>query len=1083
MSFALKPAHATVKAYYETLNQFGQLYIDHEGAVRSAFQTLLAKCGQRSDPKLTLVPEYRIKRGKNSSVILDGALVDLYHLPHGYWEAKDEKDDLLKEVQRKLDKGYPSDNTIFQAPERAILYQGGTRIFDENISRAEALVSVVNQFFTYKAPRIDEWLKAVNEFSDRVPELSQQVENLIKEERRRNPSFLRAFQDFYELCRQAINPNLTEEAVERMLVQHLLTERIFRRIFKNDDFRTRNVVAAEIEKVIAELTKRSLNRDDFLKRLEPFYHAIERNAENATEYTQKQDFLNTVYMRFFQGYSPKEADTHGIVYTPQPIVDFMVRSVEEILQKEFGRSLGNKGVHILDPFVGTGNFITRIMQEIKATDLQYKYENELHCNEVMLLPYYIASLNIEHAYYERTDEYRAFPGICLVDTFELAEAEQASLGFMTAENAERVKKQKEAPIFVIVGNPPYNAGQVNEDDNNKNRKYPVIDKRVSDTYAKDSVASNKNALSDPYIKAIRWASDRIGNEGIVALVTNSSFVRGVSFDGVRKHLGAEFSRIIHVNLKGDARTSSLRRKQEGGNIFEDAIRVGVGISLFVRRPGKRKACEVLIYDVPDFFTAFQKAAVLSDAGLWSGLPLKKARIDDQSSWLTEEGDGLYSSFLITGNKTDKGSNFKQTIFGTHGSGVATSRDLWTYNFSRATLEKNMRATMETYNEQVFKWQRNADGSKNVDDFVSYDASKISWSRDLKADLARGRIAEFSVAKIRNATYRPFVRTNLFFDRLFNEEVYIVPSIFPDAASETENRLICVNDIAARSPFSALVVANIPDLHICSSDRFQCFPFYTYAEDGTHRRENITDWALEQFRAHYHDSSITKWDIFHYIYAVLHHPEYRERYAANLRRELPRIPFASATTACHPDEAESRAKPATPEEGPMHLAGTAATADKSIGPSARKERGPQDDREMFRAFAKSGQRLAEIHIHYEQQPEYKLTKIEKKGEKLDYRVTKMKLSKDKTTLIYNHFLTLSGIPKETYDYRLGNRSALEWVIDQYQVSTDKRSGIANDPNREDDREYILRLIGQVITVSLETVNIVKSLPQLVISDAE
>jgi predicted helicase len=354
-----------------------------------------------------------------------------------------------------------------------------------------------------------------------------------------------------------------------------------------------------------------------------------------------------------------------------------------------------------------------------------------------------------------------------VDTFELVEADQASLGFMTAENASRVKRQKESPIFVIIGNPPYNAGQVNEDDNNKNRKYPVIDKRVSETYAKDSAASNKNALSDPYIKAIRWASDRIGDEGIVALVTNSSFVRGVSFDGVRKHLAAEFSKIIHINLKGDARTSSLRRKQEGGNIFEDAIRVGVGISIFVRRSGKRKGPQVLIYDVPDFYTAFQKAAVLDNAGLWSGLTLKKARIDCQHSWLTEEGDDLYSSFLITGSKADKGGDSQQTIFGTYGSGVATSRDLWAYNFTRASLEKNIRIAIETYNEQVFKWQRNTDGSKSVDDFVSYDASKISWSRDLKADLARGRLAEFSDAKIRNATYRPFVRTNLFFDRLFN----------------------------------------------------------------------------------------------------------------------------------------------------------------------------------------------------------------------------------------------------------------------------------------------------------------------------
>ncbi|HWH58405.1 MAG TPA: hypothetical protein VN682_12290 [Terriglobales bacterium] len=336
MSLDLKPSHSAVKAYYETLNQFGQLYIDHEGAVRSAFQTLLAKCGQRASPKLTLVPEYRIARAKKSSVIVDGALVDLYHLPHGYWEAKDEKDDLAKEVQRKLDKGYPADNTIFQAPERAILYQGGVRVFDEKITEPEALVSVVNGFFDYKMPRIEEWQRAVNEFSERVPELSKSVEKLIREERLKSAKFASAFADFYALCQQAINPNLSEDAVERMLVQHLLTERIFRKIFNNPDFSKRNVVAAEIEKVISELTRRAFNRDEFLNRLEPFYHAIESNADNATEFAEKQAFLNTVYERFFQGCSPKDADTHGIVYTPQPIVNFMVRSVEEILKKNLG---------------------------------------------------------------------------------------------------------------------------------------------------------------------------------------------------------------------------------------------------------------------------------------------------------------------------------------------------------------------------------------------------------------------------------------------------------------------------------------------------------------------------------------------------------------------------------------------------------------------------------------------------------------------------------------------------------------------------------------------------------------------------
>ena len=552
MSLSLKPSHTAVKAYYETLHQFGQLYIDHEGAVRSAFQALLAKCGQKAQPKLTLVPEYRIARAKKSSVIVDGALVDLYHLPHGYWEAKDERDDLKTEVQRKLDKGYPDDNIIFQAPERAILYQNKVRVFDENITRPEALVYVVNQFFDYKMPRIEEWQRAVDEFSERVPELSKSVEKLIKDERLKSPAFARAFADFYALCQQAINPNLYEDAVERMLVQHLLTERIFRKIFNNPDFSKRNVVAAEIEKVITELTRRAFNRDEFLKRLEPFYHAIETNADNATGFTEKQSFLNTVYERFFQGYSPKEADTHGIVYTPQPIVNFMVRSVEEILQKEFGRSLSDQGVHILDPFVGTGNFIVRIMQEIKTTALPYKFENELHCNEVMLLPYYIASMNIEHEYYERTNEYREFPGICLVDTFELSEEEQSNLGFVTAENAERVNRQKRSTIFVIIGNPPYNAGQVNENDNNKNRLYPHLDASVAKTYGKSSKASLKAKHRDPYVKAIKWATDRLSDRGIIAFVTNNSFVDDNVFDGMRHHLAADFDAIYVMDLGGNA---------------------------------------------------------------------------------------------------------------------------------------------------------------------------------------------------------------------------------------------------------------------------------------------------------------------------------------------------------------------------------------------------------------------------------------------------------------------------------------------------------------------------------------------------
>ncbi len=678
---------------------------------------------------------------------------------------------------------------------------------------------------------------------------------LIKEERLKSPPFARAFADFYALCQQAINPNLSEDAVERMLVQHLLTERIFRRIFNNPDFSKRNVVAAEIEKVITELTKRAFNRDEFLKRLEPFYHAIEVNADNATEYSAKQDFLNTVYMRFFQGYSPKEADTHGIVYTPQPIVNFMVRSVEEILQKEFGRSLGDKGVHILDPFVGTGNFITRIMQEIKTTDLPYKYENELHCNEVMLLPYYIASMNIERSYYDRTDEYKPFPGICLVDTFELAEAEQASLGFMTAENAERVKRQKDSPIFVVIGNPPYNANQQNEDDNNKNRKYHVVDRRIAETYAKDSEASNRNSLSDPYVKAIRWASDRIGEQGVVALITNRSFADAKAFDAVRKHLAKDFSLIYHLNLKGDARTTGEMRRRQAGNVFDDAIRVGVGVTILVRWSALRKTpAEIYVAEVDDYLTSQQKRLYLENAGRFSATELRTATIDSRGYWQTG-GANDFESLVALGDRATKGTESTAAIFEAFGGGVKTNRDAWAYNMNSAALSENMRHTIDFYNDQVSRWLRTKP-SPNVDDFVTYDEKKISWSRDLKQDLERGRFAEFSQSKVRRSVYRPFTASNLFLDRVMNEEVYLIPSMFPTPLSEAENRALALT-IDPQIEFSAQLVECIPCIHVGGRPS-QVFPFYTYAEDGTHRRENITDWALEQFRAHYHDPSITKW---------------------------------------------------------------------------------------------------------------------------------------------------------------------------------------------------------------------------------
>jgi predicted helicase len=980
---------------------------------------------------------------------------------------------------------------------------------DENITKPETLVDVINQFFNYKAPHIKEWEDAVEEFSVRIPELAAAVKTTIDNERKRNPSFVHAFDDFYALCRQAINPNLSEEAVERMLIQHLLTERIFRKIFNNAEFRTRNVVAAEIEKVITELTKRAFNRDEFLRGLDRFYKAIEQSAENTTGFTEKQAFLNRVYERFFQGYSPKEADTHGIVYTPQPIVNFMVRSVEEILQKEFGRSLSDKGVHILDPFVGTGNFIIRIMQEIKTSALPYKYENELHCNEVMLLPYYIASMNIEHAYFDRAGEYKAFPGICLVDTFELAEAEQSGFSFMTAENAERVKRQQKSPIFVVVGNPPYNAWQVDENDNNRNRKYPTLDKKISTTYRKNSKAGLTIAVNDPYVKAIRWASDRIGTEGVVAFVTNSSFVDQAAFDGMRKCLAQDFTSVYILDLGGNVRKNP-KLSGTTHNVF--GIQVGVSINLLVRRKASASSGRSIWYArVDEWWRRGQKYNYLDSAGAKAGVQWIPIVPDSKFNWLTAGMRPEFDSLLALGDREQKSHDEVHAIFNTFSNGVKTNRDAWVYAFSLAALEDKMHRMIENYNHEVFRLRQANPKPKLLDDFLSSDPGRIGWSGDLKAAAKRGELAEYTSAHIRRALYRPFTEHYLYFDRLLNNSVYQFPTILPDQKSETENCVICLPGVGNRMGYGAFVTNRIPSLDL-AFEKVQCFPFYTYTEDGTNRCENITDWALEQFRSHYADPSITKWDIFHYVYAVLHHPEYRERYAANLRRELPRIPFVAASnitghvgtgiparpaeqrSAIAPNPTlSSRAESRDPmPAGDQHKrkkefsaqvpAARIGGENAPTGPSrTHEDKGSfdsaQDDKGIFWAFAKAGKRLAEIHVHYEQQPEYPLTKTEKSGEKLDYRVEKMRLSKDKTSLIYNQFLTLSGIPKETYYYRLGNRAALEWVIDQYQVSTDKRSGITNDPNRDDDPTYILRLIGQVITVSLETVKIVGDLPSL------
>ena len=1032
----IKSTHKPIKAFYAELKQYENLGATNETEVRLAFATLLQHYARQNN--LTLICEKSLRTLQNTIIYVDGMLTDNdFGLPRGYWEAKDLHDNLTTAVRQKFNAGYPQDNILFTTQERAILYQDKQEVMDVGIADPEAFIRALHTFFSYEQADIADWERAVVEFKDKVPALGKRAAALIQKEEDTNARFQEAFTDFHRHCQEAINPNLAKAAVEEMLIQHLLTEEIFSTVFDNRDFTRRNIIAREIENVIDALTEHAYNRSEFLRELAPFYSAIQRAAATFIDFSQKQHFLNTVYEQFFQGFSVKVADTHGIVYTPQPIVNFMVKSVSHLLETEFGRSLSDTGVHLIDPFVGTGNFIVRLIQEIDKTVLKAKYSDELHCNEVLLMPYYIASMNIEHEFYVATKQYQAFDNLCLVDTFDLTAERQLSM--FAPENTRRVERQKQTEMFVVIGNPPYNARQIDENDANKNRKYPELDKQIQETYAHASSATNKAALYDPYVRAILWALDRIDGKGIVAFVTNHNFITGQAFDGMRKHLTDACDAIYLLDLGGNV------RKGHAGdsNVFD--IQVGVSINLFVKTNQDKGTVENLTSEVAEPARIFynDETAGQSKEATFDFLEAcehignvnwDSIQPDARHTWLTEGLREDFETFLPVGSKQAKAEKGEVSgvIFHQFSSGVKTNRDAWAINFDRDTLATNVQRMTEFYKAQVFKWQGIADKSGiDIDDFVEYDDAKISWSRDLKAKLRTGRIAEYDEHKVRTCLHRPFAKSNIFFDRILNDVVYVFPSIFPTPEAEAENRVICVPNISGRTDFWCYITNVIPHTVFVTIDANQCFPFYIYNEDGTNRRENITEWALAQFREHYKNDQITKWNIFHYTYALLHHPAYRERYQVNLKRDLPHIPFA-------------------PE---------------------------------FWEFIEAGRRLAEIHVHYEEQPQYKLDLIETPDMPLDWRVAQMRFSKDKTQIRYNDFLTLAGIPAEVFQYRLGHRSALEWVVDQYRVKTDRRSGIENNPNRADDEEYIVDLIRKVISVSLETVGIVERLSGLEIGGEE
>ncbi len=883
---------------------------------------------------------------------------------------------------------------------------------------------------------------------------------------RANTAEREAFASFAADLRADLNDSLGEADIIEMLAQHIITRPVFEALFDSYSFAEKNPISQAMQKVLDALDAHRLEKE--ADTLQAFYDSVKLRAAGIDNAAGKQKIIVELYDKFFRNAFPRMTERLGIVYTPVEVVDFIIHSVAHLLQTEFGQSLGAEGVHILDPFTGTGTFITRLLQSglIAPEQLARKYKSEIHANEIVLLAYYIAAINIEAAYHGLAGgEYVPFEGICLTDTFE-NHAKTDLVNSLLATNNKRRKRQDKLDIRVIIGNPPYSVGQGDGNDNNQNVKYPNLDERIRATYAERSTATLKNALYDSYIRAIRWASDRIGQSGIIGFVCGSGFAEKPAMDGLRKCLAEEFSSIHIVNLRGDIRKNMLSkgRAKEGQNIFGSSSMTGIAIAFLMKGPAATEYCNIHYHDIGDDLGQTEKLTKLSQFVGVNGIAVAKGWQhiipDTHGDWLNQRDDSFIDYIALGAKRHDI-----DMIFDDYSGGVKTNRDAWCYNASKEEVGKNMTRMIEFYNNEVERY-RAACANKNkkdypvVEGFVSNDLTQISWTREIFADVAKGYTRSFQTTGVVISLYRPFSKQWLYFNRHFNNCVYQMPRIFPGSSSK--NLVICISGIGARSGFSALITDTLPNLH--TLDTGQCFPLYLYgdAEDdeatpqapdlfsapqpqpqGRQRRDAITDAGLAHFRAAYPGEQVSKEDIFYYVYGLLHAPDYREKYADNLAKEMPRIPCVKAA------------------------------AD-------------------FWAFSQAGRALAALHLNYETAPPYPL-KIDTGTAKLadaDYRVEKMKYAKngkdkDLTTLIYNDAITLRGIPLEAYDYIVNGKPALDWVVERQCVKTDKDSGIVNDANAwaietMHNPRYPLELVQRVITVSLETLKIVNSLPPMLVA---
>ncbi|GAA1936782.1 DEAD/DEAH box helicase [Brevibacterium antiquum] len=894
----------------------------------------------------------------------------------------------------------------------------------------------------------EDWATDVKDIADRQ---TTRLHSIIDDPD--NATVRTRFGEFVEGLRANLNDGINDADAVDMLVQHMITKPVFDALFEDYDFTAHNPVSKVMDSMLAVLGE--FNLDTETGKLDEFYRSVRIRAEGIESAQGKQKIITELYERFFKLAFPKTAESLGIVYTPIEVVDFILRSVNDVLKEHFGTTLSGEGVHVLDPFTGTGTFITRLLQSglIDPADLARKYANELHANEILLMAYYIAAINIEATFHglqrehaTKTGEnpeqvgYEPFEGIVLTDTFQMSEDGDTLDERMFVGNNDRVIAQNDLDIRVILGNPPYSVGQSSGNDNNANQTYPTLDESIRSTYAAQSTATNKNSLYDSYIRAIRWASNRVLDSeqgGVVCYVSNGGYIDGNTADGLRKTLTIEFHDIYIYNLRGNQRTAGELSRREGGKVFDAGSRNTVAIMVLVKLPGKVGECVLHYKDIGDYLDRSTKLATLEENSL-STLVWDTVIPNEYGDWINQR-DPNYENHPLIADKKDKTG---RTIFCVQSGGLKTNRDAWVYNLSRGKVLANAEAMIDFYNNEVDRWEA-ARRPARVDSFIDTDPAKISWSGSLKNRLAAGKKTYPIDSALRESMYRPFQKEYVYFSPELNERRYRLNELFP--TQESTNLGIVTVSPGGSGEHACLMVNAIPDLHVIETSQF--FARYSYsatAEDALLEEptqlDNITDWALDQYRSTF-GRDVSKDDIFFYVYGLLHSPDYRNQYEAELKKTLPRIPQVKG-------------------------------------------------RKNFDAFVASGRELSALHIGYENVEPYplaeRMTTVTPEDEFEQFAVTKMKYGGkagmwDKSVIKYNNFITIEDIPEAAQRYMLGSRSGLDWIIERYQVKSDKASGIVNDPNdwsREHNQpRYIIDLIGKITTVSLETMRIVDALPPL------